>query len=432
MAAFAAAAGAGEPGNVAVGLHGLLHGGGIIEHGAAAFRAHGEGVAAQRQIGTAAEAVVFQDAVGEAGGAVVGAFGAAEQAFGQAAVYGFVEADVAFQVAPFPVAAVGEGVALAVEAGGFRADKREGHVAHGRNEHGAVLGVAVVDIALAAVGGIEGEALGGADVPLQAAGDVAVAHAFAPGVDGGAGVGAAVDVEIVGAGFVEAAVEAEAEGVLHDGARYDEVGAAGGALLRAVLRLLEISAHAAVEFAGDGFGADVDHAAHGAGAVAGSGRAVQHFDFFNHLGRYPVGIAARVAYAAPAVALGVAGTHGFAVDQNQRVFRAHAADVDLAFVAARAAGRVGAEGYAGHFADDVGNVVAHRRALQVLLGDERGAQLLLGLGFGSDVDGFKLGAGSGLAGRRRRFGGHGFGSGKAGKEECVEHGEAEQLGLHWA
>ena len=139
LAAFAAAAGAGEPRDVAVGLHGLLHGSGIVEHEAAAFRAHGEGVAAQRQIGAAAEAVVFQDAVGEAGGAVVGAFGAAEQALGQAAIYGFVEADVAFQVAPFPVAAVGEGVALAVEAGGFRADKREGHVAHGRNEHGAVL-----------------------------------------------------------------------------------------------------------------------------------------------------------------------------------------------------------------------------------------------------------------------------------------------------
>ena len=406
----------------------MLHGSGIVEHGAAAFRAHGEGVAAQRQIGTAAEAVVFQDAVGEAGGAVVGAFGAAEQAFGQAAVYGFVEADVAFQVAPFPVAAVGEGVALAVEAGGFCADKRKGHVAHGRNEHGAVLGVAVVDIALAAVGGIEGEALGGADVPLQAAGDVAVAHAFAPGVDGGAGVGAAVDVEIVGAGFVEAAVEAEAEGVLHDGARYDEVGAAGGALLRAALRLFEISAHAAVEFAGDGFGADVDHAAHGAGAVAGSGGAAQHFDFFNHFGRHPVGIAARVAHAAAAVAFGIARAHGFAVDQNQRVFRAHAADVDLAFVAARAAGRVGAEGYAGHFADDVGNVVAHRRALQVLLGDERGAQLLLGLGFGGDVDGFQLGA----VGNRFAGGRHGFSSGKARKEEGVEHGEAEQLGLHLA
>ena len=204
---------------------------------------------------------------------------------------------------------------------------------------------------------------------MQAAGDVAVAHAFAAGTQSRAGVYAVVDVEIIGAGFVEAAVEAEAEGVLHDGAGYDEVGTAGSALAGTALRLFDIGAYAAVEFAGDGFGADVYHAAHRAGAVAGSGRAAQHFDFFNHFGRYPVGVTARVAYAAAAVAFGIARAHGFAVDQNQCVFRAHGADVDLAFVAACAAGRVGAEGNAGHFADDFGNVVAHRHTLQVLLGD---------------------------------------------------------------
>ena len=425
LTAFAAAAGAGKPRDVAVGLHGLLHRGGIVEHGAATFRTHGEGVATQRQIGTAAEAVVFQNAVGKAGGVVVGTFSAAKQSFWQAAVYGFVEADVAFQITPFPVAVVSQGVALAVEAGSFRADKREGNVAYGRNEYVTALGVAVVDIALAAVGGIESEALGGADVPLQAAGDVAVAHAFAAGAEGSAGVYAVVDVEIIGAGFVEVAVEAEAKCVFYDGAGHDEVGTAGGALICAALRLFDISAHAAVEFAGDGFGADVYHATHRAGAVAGSGRAAQHFDFFNHFGRYPVGVTARVAHAAAAVAFGIARAHGFAVDQNQCVFRAHGADVDLAFVAACATGRVGAESNAQHFADDFGDVVGNGHLLQVLRGNHRYAELLFGLAFGGNVDGlqFAVVGGFGIIA--------GIGSGAGGnQQQGAEHIEFEQSGFH--
>src|SRR3546814_1435468 len=54
-------------------------------------------------------------------------------------------------------------------------------------------------------------------------------------------------------------------------------------------------------------------------------------------------VAAGVAIAIPAVAHGVARINRLAVDQNQRVFGAHAADVDLAAVAARPAGAVRSE-----------------------------------------------------------------------------------------
>ena len=72
---------------------------------------------------------------------------------------------------------------------------------------GAVLGVAVVDIALAAEACIKSEALRGVDFPMQAAGDVFIAHAFHAGGIGIAGGG--IDVGIIGIGFVGAAVNAE-------------------------------------------------------------------------------------------------------------------------------------------------------------------------------------------------------------------------------
>ena len=112
-------------------------------------------MAAEGQVGFGAEAVVFQDAVSKTAGAVVGAFGTAEQAFGQVAVDGFVKAHIALGFAPIPNAVVGQRVALAVDFGGFRAQQQGRDFLHGGYKHVAVLRVAVVDIALAAVCGIE-------------------------------------------------------------------------------------------------------------------------------------------------------------------------------------------------------------------------------------------------------------------------------------
>ena len=421
---FAAAAFGGQPRDLTVGFGGGGHGEGVVEHRAVGFRADGYGVAAERQVGFGAEAVVFQNAVGKTSGAVVRAFGAAEQAFGQVAVDGFVEADIAFGFTPVPDAVMGEGVALAVDFGGFAAQKLGGDALDGGNEYVAVLGVAVVDVALTAVCSVEGQTLFGGDVPGEAAGDVAVAQTFAAGGEGGARrFDAVVDVERIGVGFVQAAVDAEAQFVLHDGAAQQEVGAAGVALLCAACGLVVKQADAAAKLVADAFGADVDHAAHRAGAVAGGSRAAQHFDFFNHFRRHPVGVAARVAHAAAAVAFGVAGVDGFAVDEDQCVVGPHRTDVDLAFVAALAARGVGAEVDARHFADDFGDVVGNGHLLQVLRGNHRHAELLFGLAFGGNVDGLQLAT---------VFGGVGFGVGKgrAAERECGEDVELDQTGFH--
>ena len=78
-----------------------------------------------------------------------------------------------------------------------------GDALNGGNEYIAVLGVAVVDVALTAVCGVEGQTLFGGDVPSEAAGDVAVAHAFAAGGEGGARrFDAVVDVERIGVGLI--------------------------------------------------------------------------------------------------------------------------------------------------------------------------------------------------------------------------------------
>ena len=93
-------------------------------------------------------------------------------------------------------------------------------------------------------------------------------------------------------------------------------------------------------FGADFFGDDVHHAACRARAVACCRRAAQYADGFNIFYGHPVAVAARVALAAPAISLGIARSYGAAVNQNQCVFGAHAANIYLAFVAALARGGV--------------------------------------------------------------------------------------------
>jgi hypothetical protein len=95
------------------------------------------------------------------------------------------------------------------------------------------------------------------------------------------------------------------------------------------------------------FGDDIHHAARGTVAVARGGRATNNFNTFDHLRRYPAGIAAGIALAAPAQTHRVTAGDRLAVDQDQGVFRAHAADINLAVVAALAAGGVAGQVNAG-------------------------------------------------------------------------------------
>ena len=131
------------------------------------------------------------------------------------------------------------------------------------------------------------------------------------------------------------------------------------------------------------FGDYIHHPAGGAVAVAGGGRAANHFDAFDHLRRHPAGVAAGVAFAAPAKAHGIAAGDRLAIDQDQGVFRTHAADINLAVIAALAAGGVAGQVDPRHGANDLRDV-ARRRAFADLIGgdggDARRLQILLGGG----------------------------------------------------
>ena len=134
-----------------------------------------------------------------------------------------------------------------------------------------------------------------------------------------------------------------------------------------------------VEFFGD----DVDHATCRAVAVAGGRRTTDHFDALDHLRRYPAGIAPGITLAAPAQTDGVTAGNRFTVDQDQGVFRAHAADINLTVIPALAAGGVTGEVHARHGADDFRHVARGRVFTDLIGGDGRHArrlQILLGGG----------------------------------------------------
>ncbi len=257
-----------------------------------------------------------------------------------------------------------------------------------------VLGIAGVDVALAAETGLEVEGLLGRQVPAEQAVDVLVAHAFAAGrqgaglVAGAVGFVAGVDVPVVRVGLGDVAVDAVAQGV---GQRAVEAeGHALGGAFVLVLREIAVDGDVAVGFLAGLLGDDVHHAARRAIAVARCRRTAQHFDALHLVGRHPVGVTARVALAAPAVAHGIAAGDWLAVYQDQGVLRPHATDVDLAVVAALAAGGVAGQVDARHGADDLRQVAGRRALLDVLGGDDRHARHLLGFLRGGGDDGFAV------------------------------------------
>ena len=259
--------------------------------------------------------------------------------------------------------------------------------------------VAGVDIALAAVGAVQSQGLFGRDFPSQAGGDIAVFHAVAAGAQSFAANDTAaavyrcdydrIDILSIRIGLIQAAVQTEAEFVLHDGAADIKADAVGFAFF-AALRQVGVQVQAAAPFAADLLSNDIDHAAGGTGAVAGGSGAAQHGDGLDLFHRHPVAVAAGIALAAPTIALGITRSNGAAVDQNQGVFRPHAADVDLAFVAALARSGVAGQVGAGHGADDVGNIIDCRTAFQIFGVDFRYAERLLQLALGGNVNGLQL------------------------------------------
>ena len=161
-----------------------------------------------------------------------------------------------------------------------------------------------------------------------------------------------------------------------------------------MLRHVEIGVQRAVQLFGVLLGDDVDHAAGGAVTVTGCRGAAQHFDTFNHFRRDPGGIAAGITLTAPALTHRVAAAGRFAVNQDQGIFRAHAADIDLAVVAALAAGGVTGQVNAGHGADQLADITGrwalfdfvggngrNPRCLQVLLGGSDNNSVLGGFFF---------------------------------------------------
>ncbi|MCY1427565.1 hypothetical protein D9M71_434150 [compost metagenome] len=189
-----------------------------------------------------------------------------------------------------------------------------------------------------------------------------------------------VDFHVIGVGLVQVAVHAkdQAVGQRPAEAEVDTLASALGI----VLGKHGVQGHGTAQVLGRAFGDDVHHATHGPGAVASGGRAAQDFDALDFFGGYPVGFAAGVTVAAPAITHGIARGGRLAVDEDQGVFRAHAAQVDLAVVAARTAAAVAGKVDPGFAADDVGEVVDRRALLDVFSSDDRHTGGLFELLFG--------------------------------------------------
>ena len=123
--------------------------------------------------------------------------------------------------------------------------------------------------------------------------------------------------------------------------------------------------------AGGRFCDDIHHPAHRAVTVAGRRRAANHVDMIDHFRRYPAGITARIAVAAPAIAHGITTGHRFTIHQNQGVLRSHAANIDLAVITALAAGGVTGEVDAGLGTNQLGDIARGRMFTDLLSGDGR-------------------------------------------------------------
>ena len=117
------------------------------------------------------------------------------------------------------------------------------------------------------------------------------------------------------------------------------------------------------------FSNDIHHPARRAGAIARRRRAANDFDSFNLFRRYPVGIAAGITLAAPAIAYGVTRGHRNAINEDQGIFRPHTANIDLAVITAGTRRAVAGEVHPWHFANNIGEVVDRRVLFNIFAGN---------------------------------------------------------------
>ena len=198
---------------------------------------------------------------------------------------------------------------------------------------------------------------------MQTAGNVFIAYAF----DTSRAVVAVsgIDIGRICIRFIQVAVNAEAQSILNNRTAQIEADTAGCAFF-AVLRLIGVKIDLAFKFFRHFFGNDIDHAAHRAGAVTCCRRTAQNGNGFNFFNRHPVAVTARIAFTAHTDTLGLARVHRLTVNQNQCVFRAHTAQVDLTFVAALTRRRIAGQVDARHGADKFGNIVDGRTLVDVV------------------------------------------------------------------
>ena len=137
--------------------------------------------------------------------------------------------------------------------------------------------------------------------------------------------GSVVELQFGVAAAHHAAAQRHAQLIGHDGAAQVEVRLVGVARL-AVLLQQRLHTHGAAPFLGYLAGNDVDHPAHGVGAVEGGHRAADHLDALDrgHGGNEAGGGVTEAV--GRDVARNVLAT---AVDKNQRVVAGHAADADV-------------------------------------------------------------------------------------------------------
>ena len=219
---------------------------------------------------------------------------------------------------------------------------------------------------------------------MQTAGNVFIAYAFDTGR-------AVVAVSFINIGcicicFIQVAVNAEAQSILNNRTAQIKADTAGCTLF-AVLRLIGIKIDLAFKFFRHFFGNNIDHAAHRARTVTGRRRTAQNGDGFDFFNRHPVAVAARIAFTAHTDTLGLARINRLAVNQNQSVFRAHTAQVDLTFVATLTCCRIAGQIDTGHGADKFGNIIGCRAFVDVVFRNTRYAERLLQLFLGSNVNG---------------------------------------------
>ncbi|MNM59032.1 hypothetical protein D3C81_702760 [compost metagenome] len=196
------------------------------------------------------------------------------------------------------------------------------------------------------------------------------------------------------------AVQLQADQVVDQRPGDEGIGAVVVARVGAVLEG-RFGADAAVPLRGNLAGDDVDHPAHGVGAVQRRHRPAHHFDTFDSFQRWHPAL-----LDTGAVTVRASGTRvlAFAVDQHQRVLGGHAANADVA-----GAGATG-DHHARHIAQGIGDVTVGF-VLDLLAGNDRNRRRrildLLGetrRGHHHVVQLQRLGLGSGVRGVQRAEG----------------------------